>query len=61
MEFSPSSFRVFTCGTDKVGTHLAGIAVDEALCKASRYTTEYVDERLMAMRLKMTGHREAIN
>ncbi|CAB1108182.1 unnamed protein product [Ectocarpus sp. CCAP 1310/34] len=60
-EFTASGFRVFTCGTDKGGTHGVGIAVEEALCKASQYTTEYVDERLMAMRFEMTGHRGAVN
>ena len=29
--------------------------------KVSRYTTEYVDERLMAMRFEMAGHRGAVN
>ena len=37
--------------------HGVGIAVEEALCKACRYTTEYVDERLMAIRFEMAGHR----
>eukprot|EP00752_Nemacystus_decipiens_P003356 g3103.t1 len=60
-EFTASGFRVFTCGTDKGGTHGVGIALEEATCKTSRYTTEYVDERLMAMRFEMTGHREAVN
>ena len=41
------------------GTHGVGSAVEETLCKASRYTTEYVDERLVAMRFVMTGHRTA--
>eukprot|EP00903_Cladosiphon_okamuranus_P016679 g15379.t2 len=61
-EFTASGFRVFTCGTDRGGgSHGVGIAVEKALCKASRYTTEYVDERLMAMRCEMTGHRGAVN
>ena len=38
-EFAASGFRVFTCGTDKGGTHGVGIAVEETLCKTSRYTT----------------------
>ena len=60
-EFSASGFRVFACGTDKGGTHGVGNAVEEALCKASRYTAEYADERLMAMRFEMAGHRGAVN
>ena len=59
-EFAAAGFRVFTCGTDKGGTHGVGIAVEEALCKSSQYTTEYVDERLMAMRFEMMGHRGAV-
>ena len=29
--------------------------------KAAQYTTEYVDERPMAMRFEVTGHRGAVN
>ena len=60
-EFSASGFRVFACGTGKGGTHGVGIAVEEALCKASRYTTEYIDERLMAMRFEIAGYHGAVN
>ena len=35
--------------------------MEKALCKASRYTTEYVDERLTAMRFEMAGHRGAVD
>ena len=35
--------------------------MEEALSKASRYTTEYVDERLISMRFEMAGHRGAVN
>ena len=31
-----------------------GLAVKESICSNSTYTTEYVDERLMAMRLEIT-------
>lgn len=48
MEFTAASFRMFACGTDAGGTHGVGMAVEESLCRTSQYTTEYVDERLMA-------------
>eukprot|EP00752_Nemacystus_decipiens_P018514 g16599.t1 len=60
-EFTASGFQVFTCGTETGGTHEVGIAVEEALCTASKYSTEYVDEHLMAMKFEMAGHRGAVN
>ncbi|CAB1102654.1 unnamed protein product [Ectocarpus sp. CCAP 1310/34] len=60
-EFAAAGFRVSCCGTDKRNIHGVGIAVKESLCKTSTFTTNYVDERLMAMRFEMTGHRGAVN
>ena len=52
---------MFCCGTETGGTHGVGIAVKESMCRNSAYTTEYIDERLMAMRFEITGNRGAVN
>ena len=52
---------MFACGTDKGGAHGVGTALEEGLCKASRYTTEYIDERLMALKFEMVDHRGAVS
>ena len=33
----------------------------ESICSNSTYTTEYVDERLMAMRFEISGQSGAVN
>ena len=38
-----------------------GLAVKESICSNSTYTTEYVDERLMAMRFEISGQSGAVN
>ena len=38
-----------------------GIAIKESICNKATYTTEYINERLMAMRFEISGHRGAIN
>ena len=60
-EFTAAGFRVFCSGSKTGGTHGVGIAVRDFLCKNSTFTTEFVDERLMAMRFEMNGHRGAVN
>ena len=60
-EFAAAGFRVFCCGTEERNVHGVVIAAQESLCKTSTFTTNYVDERLMAMRFEMTGHRGAVN
>ena len=60
-EFAAAGFRVFCCGTETGGVHGVGIAVKESLCKTSTFTTEFIDERLMAMRFLLAGHRGAVN
>lgn len=52
---------MFCCGTETGGTHGVGIAVKESMCRNSAYTTEYIDERLMAMRFEITGNRGVVN
>ena len=38
-----------------------GLAVKESICSNSTYTTEYVDERLMAMRFEISDQSGAVN
>ena len=60
-EFAAAGFRVFCCGSEASGHHGVGLAVKESICSNSTYTTEYVDERLMAMRFEISGQSGAIN
>ena len=60
-QFTAAGFQVFCCGSETGGTHGVGIAVKDSLCKNSTYSTEYVNERPMAMRFEMAGHRGAVN
>ena len=54
-EFAAAGFRVFCCGSEEGGHHGVGLAVKESICSNSTYTTEYVHERLMAMRFEISG------
>ena len=60
-EFAAAGFRVFCCGSEAGGHHGVGLAVKESICSNSTYTTEYVDERLMAMRFEISGQSGAVN
>ena len=60
-EFAAAGFRVFCCGSEAGGHHGVGLAVKESICSNSTYTTEYVDERLMAMRFEISGQNGAVN
>ncbi|CAB1106171.1 unnamed protein product [Ectocarpus sp. CCAP 1310/34] len=60
-EVAAAGFRVFRCGTETCGFHGVGIAVKESLCKTSAFTTEFIDERHMAMGFLLAGHRGAVN
>ena len=60
-EFAAAGFRVFCCGSEVDGHHGVGLGVKESICSSSTYTTEYVDERLMAMRLEISGQSGAVN
>ena len=60
-EFAAAGFRVFCCGSEAGGHHGVGLAVKESICSNSPYTTEYVDERLMAMRFEISGQSGAVN
>ena len=60
-EFAAAGFRVFCCGSEAGGHHGVGLAVKESICSNSTYTTEYVDECLMAMRFEISGQSGAVN
>ena len=60
-EFAAAGFRVFCCGSEAGGHHGVRLAVKESICSNSTYTTEYVDERLMAMRFEISGQSGAVN
>ena len=60
-EFAAAGFRVSCCGSEAGGHHGVGLAVKESICSNSTYTTEYVDERLMAMRFEISGQSGAVN
>ena len=60
-EFAAAGFRVFCCGSEAGGHHGVGLAVKESICSNSTYTTEYVDERLMAMRFEISSQSGAVN
>ena len=60
-EFAAADFRVFSRGSEAGGHYGVGLAVKESICSNSTYTTEYVDERLMAMRFEMSGQSGAVN
>ena len=60
-EFAAAGFRVFCCGSEAGGHHGVGLAVKESICSNSTYTTQYDDERLMAMRFEISGQSGAVN
>ena len=60
-EFAVARFRVFCCGSEVGEHHWVRLAVKESICSNSTYTTEYADERLMAMRFEISGQSGAIN
>ena len=60
-EFAAEGFRVFCCGSEVGGHHGVGLAAKESICSNSTYTTEYIDERLMAMRFEISGQSVAVN
>ena len=60
-EFAVAGFRVLCCGSEVSGHHGVGLAVKESICSTCIYTTEYVDERLMAMRFEISGQSGAVN
>ena len=60
-EFAAAGFRVFRCGSEAGEHHGVGLAVKESICSNPTYTTEYVDERLMAIRFDKSGQGGAIN
>ena len=61
-EYAAAGSRVFCCGSKAGGHHGVGLAVKESICSNSAYyTTEYVDERLMAIRFEISGQSGAIN
>ena len=60
-EFVAAGFRVFCCGSEAGGHHGVGLAVKESICSNSPYTTEYVDEHLMAERFEISGQSGAVN
>ena len=43
------------------GHHGVWLAVKESICSNSTYTTEYVDERLMAMQFEIWDQSGAVN
>ena len=60
-EFAAAGFRVFCCGSEAGGHHGVELAVKESICSNSPYTTEYVGERLMAVRTEISGPSGAVN
>ena len=60
-ESAAAGFRVFCCGSEAGGHHGVGLAVKESICSNSTYTTQYVDERFMAMRFEISGQSGAVN
>ena len=60
-EFAAAGFRIFCCGSEAGGHHGVGLAMKESICSNSTYTTEYVDERLMAMRFEILDQSGAVN
>ena len=60
-ESAAAGFRGCCCGSKAGGHHGVGLAVKELIRSNSTYTTEYVDERLMAMRFEIPGQSGAVN
>ena len=60
-DFTAAGFRVFCCGSESGGQLGVGLAIKESICNNATYTTEYIDERLMAMRFEISGQRQAVN
>ena len=60
-EFAAAGARVFCCGREAGGHHGVGLVAKESICSNSTYTTEYIDERLMAMRSEISGQSGAVN
>ena len=56
-----AEFRVSCCGSEAGEHHGVGLTVKESVCSNSTYTTEYVEERLMAMRFEISSQSGAVN
>ena len=56
-----AGFRVFYSGSTQGGQHGVALVVKESICKTSKFTREDVNERLMSMRLEMSGQLQAVN
>ena len=56
-----AGFRVFYIGFTQGGQQGVALAAKESICKTSKFTREYVNERLMSMRLEMLGQHQAVN
>ena len=59
-----SKYRVFCSGQEETeirhGLYGAGLAVRETICRTYVYTHRLTHERVMSMRLELTGERVAI-
>ena len=56
-----AGYRVFFSGSVQGGQQGIALAVKESICKTSKFTREYVNERLMSMRFEVSGQHQAIN
>ena len=54
-------YRVFYSGSVHGGQQSVALAVKESICQTSKFTREYVNERLMPMRFEMSGEHQAVN
>ena len=54
-------FRVVYSGSAQRGQQGVVLAVEESICKTSRFTREKIHERLMSMRFEMPGQHQTVN
>ena len=64
-EFAPAGYRTFCSGKeeteDRQGLYGVGLAVKASICRKPVYTHQLIDERLMSMRVELTGECAAVN
>lgn len=53
-------FRVSCCGSETDGQPGVGLVIKESICIDATYTTEYIDERLMAFQSEISEQRGRI-
>jgi len=63
--FRAAGYQVFCSGQEKTaarqGLYGVGLAVKDSICRTSKFTQQFIDERLMSMRFELDGRCDAVN